>query len=77
MMIMSKRAIPMDIDEYNKIASEYQDRIQWKVVDQIDKIAQARVEQASPVKRRKGNTADQVMVSNLNPTRQQHLKAFD
>jgi hypothetical protein len=33
MMIMSKRAIPMDIDEYNKISSEYQDRIQWKVVD--------------------------------------------
>jgi len=59
MMIMSKRAIPMDIDEYNKISSEYQDRIQWKVVDQIDHIAQARADQGSPEKRRKNNTADQ------------------
>ena len=59
MMIMSKRAIPMDIDEYNKISSEYQDRIQWKVVDQIDRIAQARADQGNPEKRRKNNTADQ------------------
>lgn len=42
MMIMSKQAIPMDIEEYNSVYQRYWDEIQWKLVHHMDGIAATR-----------------------------------
>ena len=73
MMIMSKKPIPMDINEYNKIYTEYQERIQWKVVDQIDRIAQSRAGRGSPTKRGKDSAAGLRQITETSS----HMKAYD
>lgn len=42
MMVINKKVIPTDIDEYNEMYQAYYDDVQWKLMHHLDQIAAAR-----------------------------------
>jgi hypothetical protein len=42
MMIINKKVIPTDIEEYNEMYQAYYDDVQWKLMHHLDQIAAAR-----------------------------------
>ena len=44
MMILQKRTVPVDIQEYNKMSQEYHDNIHWRLVKHRDRAAKYKVD---------------------------------
>jgi len=46
MIIKTKKMLPLDIEDYNKIMSQYQEEMLWKINNHMDGIAKSRAVQA-------------------------------